>query len=178
LQEHGVALATARAGNVIGGGDWSPDHIIVDSISALKAGKPVPIRNPKAVRPWQHVLESLSGYLTLASFLMGDEASKYCGAWNFGPDIRDSISVSGLVQLLIEKWGGGEWKDASDLHAPHEAGVLRLCIDKACTELDWLPRWNVVTAVDKTTAWYQSYLADPGSARTICLEQIEQYVSA
>jgi CDP-glucose 4,6-dehydratase len=177
LREHGVAVATARAGNVIGGGDWSADHIIVDSVAALNEGRAVPVRSPNAIRPWQHVLESLSGYLTLASCLMDDEASRYCGAWNFGPDIDDSVSVSNLVQLLMESWGSGEWEDASDPDAPHEAGVLRLCIDKARTELGWRPRWDVKKAIETTAAWYRSYFGDPTSARRICMEQIEQFVS-
>ena len=172
----GVRLATARAGNVIGGGDWSPNHIVVDVIGALAHGEPVRVRSPNAVRPWQHVLESLSGYLTLASALLDGDGDRYCDGWNFGPNLEDSIAVRQLVDLLIQHWGDGEWLDASDSSMPHEAQTLRLSIEKAKSLLGWQPRWSVADAVEHTVRWHRRYLDGPCNLQAACLEQIDAYV--
>jgi CDP-glucose 4,6-dehydratase len=176
ISKQGVRLATARAGNVIGGGDWSPDHIIVDVIDALSKGRAIQVRSPKAIRPWQHVLESLSGYLTLASALHGSDAARYCDGWNFGPRVEDSIPVRDLVQLLIERWGAGSWIDASDPTRPHEAQNLRLSIEKAQLSLGWQPRWSVEEAVEHTVFWFRRYLDAPAELQSTCLHQIDAYL--
>ncbi len=130
LGRHGVKLATARAGNVIGGGDWAKDRILTDAVRHLESGRPVPVRNPDAVRPWQHVLEPLSGYLTLAARMLESDAPSWCDAWNFGPLPGEELPVRRLVELFLQYWGEGTWTDVSDPNQPHEAGVLRLNIDK------------------------------------------------
>jgi CDP-glucose 4,6-dehydratase len=173
--DHGVRLASARAGNVIGGGDWSPDHVVVDVVNSLRDQKPVPVRNPVAVRPWQHVLESLSGYLTLAGALVEDGRPALCDAWNFGPGIDDAVPVRELVELFVDAWGEGSWVDASDPSQPHEAGLLRLSVEKARFELGWRPRWSVEEAVAQTVAWYRRYFDEPTRLQEVCLRQIEAY---
>ncbi|MBS1152356.1 MAG: rfbG, partial [Myxococcaceae bacterium] len=140
LKAHGVKVATARAGNVIGGGDWSVDRIVPDAITALSEHRPIGVRSPKAVRPWQHVLEPLAGYLWLGAKLLGPEPGRYCEGWNFGPDDSASIAVAPLVDKLIHAWGQGRWKDISRPDAVHEASLLRLAIDKARVKLGWSPR--------------------------------------
>lgn len=179
LSEHGVKLASARAGNVIGGGDWAPDRIGTDIVNALSSAQPVPVRNPKAIRPWQHVLEPLSGYLTLAARLLTSNDRKWCSAWNFGPSLSDRLTVGELVQMYCSAWGQGTWKDMSHSSAPHEAGILQLNIDKAERELGWKPRWTVVQAVAQTAAWYKVFYQTPGSSmREHCLADIAAYESA
>lgn len=175
ISRHGVSLASARAGNVIGGGDWSPDHLIVDAMSDLSTGNPIRLRNPNSVRPWQHVLDCLSGYLTLAEALLGEDRAQYCEGWNFGPGPGDAIRVSELAGLLVDGWGTGCWTDVSDPNAPHEAGVLRLSIDKSTSRLNWYPRWNVRQAAACTVEWYQRFFEDPSSSRQICEEQIARF---
>jgi CDP-glucose 4,6-dehydratase len=177
IDRHGVALASARAGNVIGGGDWSPDHLIVDVMADLSAGRPIRLRNPNSIRPWQHVLDCLSGYLSLANALLGADRARCSEPWNFGPLPGDAIRVRDLTELLVDEWGSGTWEDASDPTAPHEAGVLRLSIDKSCARLDWRPRWNVREAAAHTVGWYRRYLENPSSARGICEEQISLFES-
>jgi len=181
LTEHGVAVASARAGNVIGGGDWARDRIVPDAIAALAEGRPIPVRNPKAVRPWQHVLEPLGGYLLLGARLLEGEsrAGAACEAWNFGPSLEASVPVSALVEALVRHWGAGKWEDRRDLEAPHEAGLLRLSIDKAWNRLGWAPRWSLQDAVSRTVAWYRAVLsgADPKSLRALCSEQIDDFLS-
>ncbi len=135
LHRHGVKLASVRAGNVIGGGDWAQDRIMTDVVRHLQAGQPVPVRSPRAVRPWQHVLEPLSGYLMLAARMLQSDDPALCDAWNFGPLPGEEIPVAQLVELFVQAWGDGAWQDVSDPQAPHEAGVLRLCIDKAVDQL-------------------------------------------
>ena len=183
LSEHGVKLATARAGNVIGGGDWAKDRILCDAARALAAGQPVPVRNPSAVRPWQHVLEPLSGYLTLAARLLASDEPGWCEAWNFGPLPGDDIPVRQLVDLFVTAWDQGgvgvspaRWEDKSDPHQPHEAGLLRLSIDKAIARLGWRPRWNVAEAVRRTATWYrQAHCATGADMRRACLDDIAAY---
>jgi CDP-glucose 4,6-dehydratase len=174
----GVRLATARAGNVIGGGDWSPNHIVVDVIAALSRGEAVRVRNPNAVRPWQHVLESLSGYLTLASALRDADGVRHCDGWNFGPELADCISVRDLVTHFTREWGSGEWIDASDPTQPHEAQMLRLSTEKAQTTLGWQPRWTVAQAVQQTVLWFRGLIENRNAMQKVCLEQIEGYVRA
>ena len=141
--DHGKVIASVRAGNVIGGGDWSVDRIIPDTINALKLNKTILVRNPKAIRPWQHVLEPLSGYLYLGSKII-NENIKYSGAWNFGPNADSIITVGEIVNKVIKVWGYGKWSCPSSVgSALHEASTLSLDISKAKYNLGWIPRWNV-----------------------------------
>ena len=171
--EHGVAIASARAGNVIGGGDWSTDRLIVDVMRAFSAGKTLAIRNPAATRPWQHVLEPLRGYLTLAERLVTDGA-RYASAWNFGPQYTDARPVEWIVRYLAAKWRHtSDWKLDEQQHV-HEAQMLKLDWSKAHAELGWQPALTLPDALDSTFAWYQQQ-ADGADARTLCLEQIASY---
>ena len=177
LAQHGVRLSTARAGNVIGGGDWGKNRIVTDMVLSLSKRQPVPVRSPGSVRPWQHVLEPLSGYLALASAMMSSDDPRWCAAWNFGPRPDDETTVKELVERFCAAWGGGTWQDASDPHQSHEAGVLRLSIDKAVCELGWRPRWNLEQAVNHAASWYKSYYRDPtGSMYDASRRDIEDYV--
>jgi CDP-glucose 4,6-dehydratase len=178
LREHGVQLATVRAGNVIGGGDWAEDRIVTDIVRHLAAGEPVPVRNPAAVRPWQHVLEPLTGYLSLAAAMLAEPAAEWCTGWNFGPAAGDDITVEQLTEIFIEAWGTGCWKDTHDPRAPIETHVLRLAIDKSLTALPWKPRFPSRTAIQRTAAWFRAFEADPSSARSLCLADIEAYEQA
>jgi CDP-glucose 4,6-dehydratase len=175
LDRHGIAVCTARAGNVIGGGDWTPDGLVADVMRALPLGAPVTIRNPTAVRPWQHVLEPLAGYLTLASKLLGPRAADYCTAWNFGPEDADLESVAQVVDQLVRGWGSGTWQSRTDENDPHEANVLRLSSTRARKELGWRSRWSTSEAVDRTVGWYRQYYSDPTTARAACLADIAAY---
>lgn len=181
LGEHGVAVASVRAGNVIGGGDWARDRIVPDAVAALAEGRPIPVRNPDAVRPWQHVLEPLGGYLLLGARLLDDDkgsAARLCEAWNFGPSLDASQPVSVLVERLIHHWGEGAWEDRHDPSAPHEASFLRLSIDKAWNLLGWAPRWSLDEALRATVAWYRSFHRGAGTEelRSLCGEQIADYL--
>ncbi|NCA11394.1 CDP-glucose 4,6-dehydratase [bacterium] len=168
LAEHGVQLATVRAGNVIGGGDWAEDRIVTDIVRHLVAEKPVPVRNPAAIRPWQHVLEPLSGYLTLAAAMLAEPGPRWCTGWNFGPAAGDDVTVSELADIFIEAWGTGSWRDMHDPRAPLETHVLRLAIDKALAELSWQPRLTAHEAIHRTAAWFKAFAADPARARALC----------
>lgn len=149
-----AALSTVRAGNVIGGGDWAKDRIVPDCIRALEAGLPIQVRNPLAVRPWQHVLEPLGGYLLLGA-MMSKYGHEYAGPWNFGPERSSSINVGDLVDLIVRAWGSGKWESAFIGNAVHEANLLTLDINKARYELGWSPRLDVRRAVEKTVEWYR-----------------------
>lgn len=176
LSEHGVKLATARAGNVIGGGDWAKDRIAPDVVRHLCEGKPVPVRSPRSVRPWQHVLEPLCGYLTLAGRMLTSDDAGWCGGWNFGPMPGEELPVGRFVDLFLDAWGGGAWEDRSDPRQPHEAGLLRLSIDKAIHRLGWRPRWGVAEAVRRTAAWHRRFLRDQGAGvLAACHDDIEAY---
>lgn len=151
---HEKAIASVRAGNVIGGGDWNKDRIIPDIIRSLQNNKQIEVRNPSAVRPWQHVLEPLSGYLLLGG-LLNDDVQKFSKPYNFGPLPGDHLKVKNLVEAAIKIWGGGEWKDVSDLNEPHEAGYLKLSIERAQKELNWQPKLNAQQAIKYTIDWYR-----------------------
>ena len=153
-QHHQKAIATVRAGNVIGGGDWSADRIIPDIVRSLQQEQTIEVRNPDAIRPWQHVLEPVGGYLLLAG-LMNEKPSKYSRAFNFGPLPADHLTVRQLVETAIKYWGKGSWKNASDAGQLHEAGLLKLDINLAKKELGWQPRINADTAVKLTIDWYK-----------------------
>ena len=167
-----VALSSARAGNVIGGGDWQKDRIIPDCIRALENNKPIEIRNPNATRPWQHVLEPLNGYLLLAS-RMYEDPQKFCGAWNFGPNYDSIIPVGKVADKVVAQWGSGSWSDLSDKNAPHEAKLLSLDISKANSYLKWFPVWDTEKAIEKTVDWYKEYKKE--DPYRICMNQIEEF---
>jgi len=148
-------LATARAGNVIGGGDYAADRIVPDCVRSLARGEPIRVRNPRATRPWQHVLDCLSGYLWLgAKLAAAPKNSPLAGAFNFGPSLQANRDVRALVEEFLRHWPG-RWVDASDPGAPHEAGRLHLAIDKAAAQLGWQPTWEFADAVRHTAAWYR-----------------------
>jgi CDP-glucose 4,6-dehydratase len=152
-ERRGFAAATARAGNVIGGGDWSEDRILPDCIRALSTGSPIVIRSPGATRPWQHVLEPLSGYLVLGRRLLEDPDTG--GAWNFGPDATSHHSVTEVVERVIAGWGSGEMRVETPTDTPHEAGLLALDCSKAERELDWRPTWSFDDTIATTVEWYR-----------------------
>ncbi|TWJ32599.1 CDP-glucose 4,6-dehydratase [Geobacter argillaceus] len=170
---HEVAVASARAGNVIGGGDWATDRLVPDIIQAITAGRPVLIRNPHAIRPWQHVLEPLSGYLLLARRLW-EEGSRYASGWNFGPDDDDARPVGWLVERLCRSWGEGATFELDRGEHPHEAHYLKLDCSKAKVELGWHPRWGLERALDSIVEWTRLLCAG-GDVRQECLRQIEEY---
>lgn len=170
-----VRIATARAGNVIGGGDWADDRLVPDCLKFFSAGEPVRLRYPNAVRPWQHVLEPLSGYLTLASYLLEEPNKDYASAWNFGPDTADNASVGEVARRLAADWGESARVicEENSIH-PHEAGLLTLDNSAARRHLGWQPRWRLDTALEKTLAWHAAWLAEE-PMRDISLAQIRSY---
>jgi CDP-glucose 4,6-dehydratase len=155
-EQHQKAIAICRAGNVIGGGDWSKDRLIPDIAKALNANKQVIIRNPKAVRPWQHVIEPLFGYLQLGVKLNSDPI-KYAQAYNFGPNTDDALSVEDMVVKSIKSWGAGTYNIEVNSNNPHEAGLLKLDISKVTKDLNWKPVLNAESAVELTINWYKKY---------------------
>ncbi|HYA88751.1 MAG TPA: CDP-glucose 4,6-dehydratase [Nitrospirota bacterium] len=171
--DHGVAIASARAGNVIGGGDWASDRLIPDCIRAILKNERVLIRNPHAIRPWQHVLEPLFGYLALSRKLY-DHGPRFSGAWNFGPDEKDARSVEWVVKSLCEKWGNDASYEINKEKHPHEANYLKLDCSKAKTELAWRPRWDVRKAIESIVNWSRIY-RQGGDVRQACVSQIEEY---
>lgn len=181
----GVALASARAGNVIGGGDWALDRIVPDCIRALRSGTTIPVRNKIATRPWQHVLEPLGGYLLLAAELWrglnGQPAfqarfpySELCTAFNFGPNLSSNRPVGELVEEVLKNWPGS-WTDQSDPNAPHEASLLNLATDKAYHMLGWSPLWDFQETIAKTVDWYRAVDQTPDEAKNLTVEQIQAY---
>jgi CDP-glucose 4,6-dehydratase len=187
LPESPVRVASARAGNVIGGGDWALDRIVPDYVRALEMGQAIPVRNKTATRPWQHVLEPLSGYLHLAAalartsdFPVLEQVLKQPGAataaFNFGPNLSSNRTVAGLVQEFLRHWPG-EWQDMSDPSAPHEATKLNLATDKAFHTLGWQPRWDFATTIAKTVAWYREAesLQAPDDFQNLTRQQIRDY---
>jgi CDP-glucose 4,6-dehydratase len=172
VSEHNKGLATARAGNVIGGGDFSEDRIIPDLVRALQHHKTIEVRNPYSVRPWQHVLEPLGGYLTLGGLLHAD-AAKYSHAYNFGPHPSDHLTVKELVESAIKTWGRGAWENTGNPNQPHEASLLKLDITRARQELNWSPKLSASEAIDWTIKWYKK---DWHNALAFSFEQIENYM--
>ncbi len=161
-----VRIASARAGNCIGGGDWATDRIVPDCIRALSAGRPVDIRNPLAVRPWQHVLEPLGGYLTLGAQLSAslDTPGPLAGAFNFGPGASSNRTVGELVTEILRRWPGGQWQNRPEPGASAECRTLALSIEKAAAILDWRPVWNFRETVDETVQWYRHHAEHPHPA--------------
>lgn len=172
-KRHTVSLASVRAGNVIGGGDWALDRIIPDCIRAIEAGKPIDIRNPKAVRPWEHVLEPLSGYLMLAQ-KMWKHPTDYCEGWNFGPEQEAVSTVWEVASELVKCFGKGELKDSSNPNAVHEANLLMLNIAKAKSRLGWKPRLNSKQTIDLVADWYKRYKSE--NVYDICIDEIERFI--
>lgn len=201
--KHPVRIATARAGNVIGGGDWAQDRIVPDCVRALARGEPIPIRNPQSTRPWQHVLEPLSGYLWLAACLSHQPstidhpplpspsdlrpltadlcslASALDSAFNFGPEGESTRSVRDLADELLKHWPG-RWEDRSNATAVHEAGQLHLAIDKARALLKWAPSWSFAQTVEQTVAWYRQVetMSDPAAVQAFTAGQISRYTES
>jgi CDP-glucose 4,6-dehydratase len=176
-----VNIASARAGNVIGGGDWSEDRIVPDAIRYLKDGKPVPVRNPHAVRPWQHVLEPLHGYLLLAKAIENAYEGKlgidkFSGAFNFGPNDEANRSVKELVREIFKHWPGS-WENLSKANNVHEASLLHLDISKAKTLLGWRPAWDFSESIAKTVEWYRYAINNDGSLYEFTLKQICEFES-
>lgn len=174
-EEHGVALASGRAGNVIGGGDWALDRLIPDFIRAISAGEPVRIRNPRATRPWQHVLEPVSGYLVLAERLATVGAT-FAEAWNFGPADTDAKPVGWIVEKMTERWGDGARWELETAAQPHEANYLKLDCSKARSRLNWEPRWGLDDALQRIIEWHKAHLAG-ADMREICQRQIADYAN-
>jgi CDP-glucose 4,6-dehydratase len=171
---NGVSLGSGRAGNVIGGGDWAADRLVPDVLRAFEQSVAVTIRNPLSTRPWQHVLEPLSGYLVLAERLYTD-GDTYAEGWNFGPRDEDARSVSWIVEQMIAEWGpGASWSRDNAISQPHEANMLKLDISKACGRLGWEPRWNLGEALRRSVRWHQAWLSRK-NMRTYSLAEIEQY---
>jgi CDP-glucose 4,6-dehydratase len=176
-QNRAVGAATARAGNVIGGGDWGADRLVPDCIRALSGHQSIGIRSPNAVRPWQHVLEPLGGYLLLGA-LLSQDPKKYSGAWNFGPDDRSHLTVAAMADRLIQYWGDGKWNDLSDPNAPHEAKLLKLCCDKAHACLNWHSILTIDECLQMTADWYKKYYMENQNADVyaLCVEQLRSYM--
>lgn len=170
---HGVGIASARAGNVIGGGDWAVDRLIPDCLKSILSDSRIAIRYPSAIRPWQHVLEPLYGYMMLAQKLYEDGAA-YSEAWNFGPDDDDAKPVGWIVDTLCQKWGGTAGYSVEESPQLHEAHYLKLDCSKAKARLGWYPRWSIDTAIDKIVEWTRAYAAGQ-DMRAMCLQQINEY---
>ena len=173
-KKHHVSLASVRAGNVIGGGDWALDRIIPDCIKALEQNKVIDIRSPKAIRPWEHVLEPLSGYMLLAK-KQWEQPTEYCEGWNFGPESESVSTVWDVATELVKNYGKGELKDSSDPNAVHEAKLLMLDITKAKTKLGWKPRMNMQQCMALVADWYKRYRSD--NVYQLCVEEITKFVS-
>ncbi len=173
--EHGVAIASVRAGNVIGGGDWAEDRLIPDFVRAIQNNKKIILRSPKAIRPWQHVLEPLSGYLVLAEALY-NKGPEFAQAWNFGPNDVDAKPVKWIVDTICNKWGNGAEYEIDSNPQPHEATYLKLDCSKAKTYLNWHPRWSLDTALDSIVYFTKAYL-DNKPLTNICEQQIEVYLN-
>lgn len=176
FNQHGKAIAVGRAGNVIGGGDWSKDRLIPDIVRALPTGQKIEIRNPDAVRPWQHVLEPLVGYLLLGARL-SQSPKQFSQAYNFGPYFNDALPVKEMLKLAIENWGGGDYFINRTANQPHEAGLLKLDISKTIAELGWLPKNNAAKAVKATIDWYKHYIDKPNTIIEFTESQIKEFIN-
>jgi len=171
-----LSIATVRAGNIVGGGDWGAERLIPDCIRALQKDETIFLRNPDAVRPWQFVLDPLAGYLHLGARMLNDPAD-FSGPWNFGPGGSGSLTVSQVVERLLEAWGSGTWEQQERTGQLHEAKRLNLDISKAAEKLNWRPVYSVQRAIDETVLWYRQHYREEGvDAYGSCLEQIESYV--
>lgn len=173
VHRDGLIAASTRAGNVIGGGDWAEDRIIPDCIRALQKEQPIIIRNPQATRPWQHVLEPLSGYIMLGSEMLKGNRS-VSGSWNFGPREDEVRSVNDVTQAVITHWGNGVVHLDNNVNHPHEATLLQLDCSKARTQLGWSPQWNFATTMEKTVSWYRA-VHSGAKASSITRQQLEEY---
>lgn len=173
--DHGKAIASVRAGNVIGGGDWCENRIIPDCIKSIEKNEVIEVRSPNAVRPWQHVLEPIGGYLYLGAKMIKDPIS-FSQAWNFGPEHENIITVSELVTKLIESYGQGSWKDTSNSKQLHEANLLSLDINKAKTNLHWKPVLGINATIEYTTQWYKNYTSS--NVLDLTKRQIKNYVNS
>jgi len=174
FEHHKTAIATVRAGNVIGGGDWASDRLIPDIIKAFKKNKPLEVRSPNAIRPWQHVLEPLSGYLQLAEALT-DKGYEYAEAWNFGPREEGVQTVQWIVEKMAEQWGSRTSWVLDENETPHEANYLKLDCSKAHTRLNWQPKWSLSQALKKIVEWHKVE-SDGGDCKGTCLAQIDEYM--
>ncbi|MHB1195122.1 MAG: CDP-glucose 4,6-dehydratase [Longimicrobiales bacterium] len=169
-----LGVASVRAGNVIGGGDWAKDRIVPDCIRALQRGEPVGLRNPRSTRPWQHVLDPLSGYLKTAVLLLQDP-KRFSTAYNFGPTLESIQDVEALAAAIVEEWGSGSLEEAREVSPPHEATLLHLNCDKAYQELGWLPTWDFKTTVARTVEWYKG-LQEGREAAELTRGQIRDFM--
>jgi len=174
-----AAVASVRAGNVIGGGDWASDRLVPDCIRALVLKQTIQVRNPRSVRPWQHVLEPLSGYLTVGARLQQRDADGLAAraAWNFGPTIPNARAVGDVVDGIIREWGSGRWEQPPADGGGHEATLLRLAIDRAQLQLGWGPRWNFDETMGRTVEWYREYYGG-GDVAACSRRQIAEYTNA
>jgi len=174
-RRHELGVATTRAGNVIGGGDWADDRIIPDCMRALRDGRPIKLRHPIATRPWQHVLDPLNGYLQLAAALLR-EPKRYSGSWNFGPELEKSLNVREVAEHAVSLWGSGHVEESPETDAPFEHRLLQLSIDKAKLDLGWRPRWSSVAAIEQTVDWYRRVNAGE-TAATVSVSQIQAFMA-
>ncbi|NLW03775.1 MAG: CDP-glucose 4,6-dehydratase [Pseudomonadaceae bacterium] len=174
MQEQGIGLASARAGNVIGGGDWAGDRLIPDILKAFENNQPVIIRNPDSTRPWQHVLEPLSGYLLLAQNLY-QNPTKFAEGWNFGPNDEDVKPVDWILNQMVANWPGARW-DLDKRNHPHEAGFLKLDISKAKSKLHWYPKWRLDETLLRIINWHQAWLSGE-DMQDHCLKEISDYMN-
>jgi CDP-glucose 4,6-dehydratase len=170
---HNILLASGRAGNVIGGGDWATDRLIPDIIRAVKKNEKVKIRNPQAIRPWQHVLEPLSGYLLLGQKLL-EGRKEFAQAWNFGPSDDGNAMVGEIVRQVKQAWSKVDYEIIKDSDGPHEAGMLKLDCSKSRTKMQWMPVWDGKTAVEKTVQWYKAFYE---SNKVQSLKDLQSYIA-
>lgn len=174
--KHLKSIAVGRAGNVIGGGDWSKDRLIPDIVKAFSKDEPVTVRNPKSIRPWQHVLEPIVGYLILGSKLQEDPV-RYCQAYNFGPYLTDTLTVNEMIKLSIKSWGKGEYVEEQILNDYHEAGLLKLDISKTNSDLEWYPKNNAIRAVSVTIDWYKEFYLNRANIEDFTTNQILDFLN-
>jgi len=172
---HKASIASARAGNVIGGGDWARDRLIPDIMRSVMAGQPVIIRSPFATRPWQHVLEPVSAYLLLSQKLYAEGAT-FAEGWNIGPHSYEIRNVEYIVRTICDDWGNGASFQIDSHPQPHEASYLKLDISKIENRLNWHPVWSLPVTIEKTVSWYKSY-AEGGNVLAVCLSQLAQYIA-
>jgi CDP-glucose 4,6-dehydratase len=178
LSRHGVKLASARAGNVIGGGDWAKDRIVVDAIRALIENRPIVVRNPHAIRPWQHITDVVHAYLTLTAAMCSSDNPELLSPWNLGPPAGNDVTVSDLVTAMCKAWGHGTWTNDSDPNAPFEAPALRLDSTKAMTKLGLRTRFSPEEAIRMTVRWYRAWHEGAKDIRGLSLRDLETHIQA